>query len=361
MGLLEINNLSISFDTPDGKVKAVNDVSFTLNHNESLAIVGESGSGKTQLVFSILGLLANNATVKGSIKYNSEEILHLSEEELNKIRANKISIIFQDPMTSLNPYMRIRDQLNEILIHHKGYSKNQATKESIRILDAVKIPNAYNRIHMFPHEFSGGMRQRVMIAMSLLCNPNIIIADEPTTALDVTVQAQIMELFSDIQKEFNTSFILITHNMGIVAGTCDKTLVMYGGRVMEYGPTEDVFLKPLHPYTIGLLETMPRIDKEYDILKTIPGNPINMLDLPKGCPFADRCTYQMSKCLTSLPLIEVVNKYNHQRACRLPINELKQCIDSTKTFKKELLTFINSITSDIKILKKYVSIKYKLI
>ena len=192
------------------------------------------------------------------------------------------------------------------------------------MLDAVKIPDARNKIHMFPHEFSGGMRQRVMIAMSLLCNPNIIIADEPTTALDVTVQAQIMELFADIQKEFNTSFILITHNMGIVANTCDKTLVMYGGRVMEYGLTEEVFLKPLHPYTIGLLETMPRIDKEYDTLKTISGNPLNMMNLPKGCPFAERCVYQKNKCLTLLPSIEVVNKNNHQRACILPINELKQ-------------------------------------
>ena len=324
MHLLEVKNIQIKFDTPDGDVQAVNEVSFNLNNKESLAIVGESGSGKTQLVFSILGLLANNASVSGSIKFNSKEILNLPDLEINKIRSNNIAIIFQDPMTSLNPYMRISDQLSEVLIHHKGISKKIALKKSIDMLDAVKIFDARNKIHMFPHEFSGGMRQRVMIAMSLLCNPNIIIADEPTTALDVTVQAQIMELFADIQKEFNTSFILITHNMGIVAGTCDKTLVMYGGRVMEYGPTEDVFLKPLHPYTIGLLETVPRIDREYDFLKTIPGNPINMLDLPKGCPFADRCTYQMSKCLTSLPSIEIVNKHNHQRACRLPVSELKK-------------------------------------
>jgi len=324
MHLLEVKNIKIKFDTPDGEVQAVNEVSFNLNSKESLAIVGESGSGKTQLVFSILGLLAKNASVSGSIKFNSKEILNLPDLEINKIRSNNIAIIFQDPMTSLNPYMRISDQLSEVLIHHKGISKKIALKKSIDMLDAVKIFDARNKIHMFPHEFSGGMRQRVMIAMSLLCNPNIIIADEPTTALDVTVQAQIMELFADIQKEFNTSFILITHNMGIVAGTCDKTLVMYGGRVMEYGPTEDVFLKPLHPYTIGLLETVPRIDREYDFLKTIPGNPINMLDLPKGCPFADRCTYQMNKCLTSLPSIEIVNKHNHQRACRLPVSELKK-------------------------------------
>ena len=322
MSLLEINNLSISFDTPDGKVKAVNDVSFTLNHNESLAIVGESGSGKTQLVFSILGLLANNSTVKGSIKYNSEEILHLSEEKLNEIRANKISIIFQDPMTSLNPYMRIRDQLNEILIHHKGYSKNQATNESIRMLDAVKIPNANNRIHMFPHEFSGGMRQRVMIAMSLLCNPNIIIADEPTTSLDVTVQAQVMELFSDIQKDFDTSLILITHNMGIVAGSCLKTLVMYGGRVMEYGDTKNIFLKPSHPYTKGLLETMPRLDKDYKTLKTISGNPPNMMQLPKGCPFSDRCSFKIDECDSIVPSVEIIKETNQKRWCHIPYENL---------------------------------------
>ena len=322
MSLLEINNLSISFDTPDGKVKAVNDVSFTLNHNESLAIVGESGSGKTQLVFSILGLLANNSTVKGSIKYNSEEILHLSEEKLNKIRANKISIIFQDPMTSLNPYMRIRDQLNEILIHHKGYSKNKATKESIRMLDAVKIPNAKNRIHMFPHEFSGGMRQRVMIAMSLLCNPNIIIADEPTTSLDVTVQAQVIELFNDIQKDFDTSLILITHNMGIVAGSCLKTLVMYGGRVMEYGDTKNIFLKPSHPYTKGLLETMPRLDKDYKTLKTISGNPPNMMQLPNGCPFSDRCSFKIDVCDSIVPSIEIIKETNQKRWCHIPYENL---------------------------------------
>jgi len=322
MSLLEINNLSIFFDTPDGKVKAVNGVSFNLNHNESLAIVGESGSGKTQLVFSILGLLANNAVVNGSIKYNSEEILHLSQEKLNKIRANKISIIFQDPMTSLNPYMRIRDQLNEILIHHKGYSKNQATKESIRMLDAVKIPDSNNRIHMFPHEFSGGMRQRVMIAMSLLCNPNIIIADEPTTSLDVTVQAQVMELFNDIRKNFNTSLILITHNMGIVAGSCSKTLVMYGGRVMEYGDTKNIFLKPTHPYTKGLLETMPRLDKDYTTLKTIRGNPPNMMKLPNGCPFSDRCSFKIDDCNTIVPSVEIIKETNQKRWCHIPYENL---------------------------------------
>ena len=296
MNLLEINNLNISFDTNDGVVKAVNDVSFNLGKNESLAIVGESGSGKTQLVFSILDLLAKNAKVSGSIKYESNEILDLSEYEMNRIRSEKISIIFQDPMTSLNPYMRIRDQLNEVLIHHKGYKVKEATVESVRMLDAVKIPNAKNRINMFPHEFSGGMRQRVMIAMSLLCNPNIIIADEPTTALDVTVQAQILELFKEIKKDFKTSLILITHNMGIVDQISDKTLVLYAGRVMEYGFTKDIFMHPSHPYTRGLIEAIPLIDIEYESLKTIPGDPPNMFERPEGCVFRSRCQKPTHDC-----------------------------------------------------------------
>jgi oligopeptide transport system ATP-binding protein len=308
MSLLEINNLNISFDTNDGVVKAINDVSFNLDKNESLAIVGESGSGKTQLVFSILDLLAKNAKVSGSIKYESNEILNLSEYEMNRIRSEKISIIFQDPMTSLNPYMRIRDQLNEVLIHHKGYKVKEATAESVRMLDAVKIPDAKNRINMFPHEFSGGMRQRVMIAMSLLCNPNIIIADEPTTSLDVTVQAQIIELFEEIKNEFQTSLILITHNMGIVDQISDKTLVLYAGRVMEYGFTKDIFMHPSHPYTRGLIEAIPRIDIEYESLKTIPGDPPNMFERPEGCVFRFRCqkpTHDCKEGNIAMGLIEV--------------------------------------------------------
>ena len=323
MSLLEVKNLNITFDTPDGIVRAVSGVDFNLEKNDSLAVVGESGSGKTQLVFSILGLLAKNATSLGSVKYESKEILNASEKELNSIRSKKISIIFQDPMTSLNPYMRISDQLNEVLIHHKGISNNEAMKESIKMLDAVKIPEAKNRISMFPHEFSGGMRQRVMIAMSLLCRPDILIADEPTTALDVTVQAQIMDLFKDIQKEFRTSLILITHNMGIVAGTCSKTLVLYAGKVMEYGLTRDIFHQPSHPYTIGLLEAMPRLDKEYEVLKTISGNPPNMMEAHQGCPFSSRCPSAIDKCSNIPPILEMVNKNTQQqRSCHIPFGDL---------------------------------------
>ena len=322
MNLLEVKNINVKFNTPDGIVQAVNNINFNLKGGESLAIVGESGSGKTQLAFSIMGLLAKNGSASGSVKFHSKEILNLKENEMNKIRSNNISMIFQDPMTSLNPYMRISEQLNEVIIHHKGLSKKEALKEPIQMLDAVKIPDAKNRIHMFPHEFSGGMRQRVMIAMSLLCKPDLIIADEPTTALDVTVQAQIIKLFADIQQELNTTFILITHNMGIVAGMCDQTLVMYGGRIMEYGKTENIFLKPSHPYTKGLLEAMPRIDIDNEVLKTIPGNPPNMMNLPKGCPFSDRCNYRIDNCSTIMPELESVASCEQKRACLVPIESL---------------------------------------
>jgi len=310
--MLNIKNLFISFDTPEGKVRAVNDVSFQILKNESLAIVGESGSGKTQLAFSILGLLDKNATAKGDIIYQKKNLINLNERDLNKIRSKKISIIFQDPMTSLNPYMKIKKQMNEILIYHQGLTNEIATKESIKILDAVKIHDTKNIINCYPHELSGGMRQRVMIAMSIICKPEIIIADEPTTSLDVTVQSQIMDLFNDIKKEFNTSIILITHNMGIVSTVCDKLMVMYGGKIMELANTNDIFSSPLHPYTKGLLETVPKLNENYKILKTIKGNPINMIDPPSGCIFRTRCpnpTHECENGETSNLLIE--KKTNH--------------------------------------------------
>jgi len=294
--MLDIKNLYISFKTPEGIVKAVNNVSFNLPENESLAIVGESGSGKTQLAYSILGLLDKNAEVKGQINYQNKNILSLNEKELNKIRSKKISIIFQDPMTSLNPYMKIKKQLNEIIINHNGFTNDQATNESLRILDAVKIQDSKKTINSYPHELSGGMRQRVMIGMSIICKPEIIIADEPTTSLDVTVQSQIMDLFNEIKKEFNASIILITHNMGIVQNICSQLMVMYGGKIMELGETNKIFKKPLHPYTKGLLETVPRIDEDYKKLKTIKGNPINMINPPTGCIFRTRCTNPTNEC-----------------------------------------------------------------
>lgn len=322
MSLLKVKDLSVNFDTLDGTVSAVNGLSFDLKAGETLGIVGESGSGKSQTAFAIMGLLANNGHTSGSIQYDDIEILNMPEKALNKIRAEQISMIFQDPMTSLNPYMRVSDQLMEVLMHHKGMSKREALNESIHMLDAVKIPEAKNRIHLHPHEFSGGMRQRVMIAMSLLCRPKLLIADEPTTALDVTVQAQIMTLLAELQKEFGTAIVLITHDLGVVAGSCKDTLVMYGGRVMEYGNTDDIFADPTHPYTQGLLHAIPRIDQKGDVLSTIPGNPPNMLKLPKGCPFEPRCTFATDACADKIPSLDGFGN-DRKRACHIAMENLK--------------------------------------
>ncbi|WP_052989474.1 murein tripeptide/oligopeptide ABC transporter ATP-binding protein OppD, partial [Shigella sonnei] len=260
--LLNVKDLRVTFSTPDGDVTAVNDLNFSLRAGETLGIVGESGSGKSQTAFALMGLLAANGRIGGSATFNGREILNLPERELNKLRAEQISMIFQDPMTSLNPYMRVGEQLMEVLMLHKNMSKAEAFEESVRMLDAVKMPEARKRMKMYPHEFSGGMRQRVMIAMALLCRPKLLIADEPTTALDVTVQAQIMTLLNELKREFNTAIIMITHDLGVVAGICDKVLVMYAGRTMEYGNARDVFYQPVHPYSIGLLNAVPRLDAE---------------------------------------------------------------------------------------------------
>ena len=322
MSFLEVNNLSVEFNTADGIVRAVNNVSFTLEEGEILAIVGESGSGKSQTVFAMMGLLDQNGYATGSVRFEGEEILNLSISELNLIRSEKIAMIFQDPMTSLNPYMKVSEQMAEVLIHHKGLSKTEAIKQSITMLDAVQIPEPRNLIRMYPHEFSGGMRQRVMIAMSLLCNPKLLIADEPTTALDVTVQAQIMHLLSDIQKEFGTSIILITHDLGVVAGNSDKTLVMYGGQVMEVAKTELVYAKPTHPYTQGLISAVPRLDDNAEKLKTIQGNPPDAMLDPVGCPFSPRCKFSKDICSTQTPELLEAGENDHFRACHVAFEEL---------------------------------------
>jgi oligopeptide transport system ATP-binding protein len=299
--LLEVNNLRVNFRTPDGFVTAVNDLNFTLAQGETLGIVGESGSGKSQTAFALMGLLAGNGIIEGEARFNEQNILTLNEKAMNRIRSKEIAMIFQDPMTSLNPYMKVGKQLMEVLMLHKGMSKAEAFEASVKMLDAVKMPEARKRMNMYPHEFSGGMRQRVMIAMALLCQPKLLIADEPTTALDVTVQAQILTLLNELKDDFNTSIIMITHDLGVVAGLCDKVLVMYAGQTMEYGTAEDVFYRPTHPYTQGLLKAIPRLDGNDEKLSTIPGNPPNLLHMPSGCPFQARCEFARERCGESMP------------------------------------------------------------
>jgi oligopeptide transport system ATP-binding protein len=320
MTLLKVENLSVEFQTNDGPVQAVKDLSFELKRGHSLAIVGESGSGKSQTAFSIMGLLAENGRSSGRVLIEGKDILNLSNSELNAYRAEKMAMIFQDPMTSLNPYLRVSEQMVEVLAHHRGMKKREAMAQAIMMLDAVRIPGAKNRVHMYPHEFSGGMRQRVMIAMALLCEPELLIADEPTTALDVTVQDQIMSLLSDLQKEFQMSLVLITHDLGVVAQSCEKVLVLYGGQLMEYDDIKPLFANPSHPYTQALLSAIPRLDQGDEELNAIPGDPPNMMNMPKGCPFSPRCAYVAENCRTDRPM--VVPSGSGLRACHKPKGEL---------------------------------------
>ncbi|MGD9021792.1 MAG: ATP-binding cassette domain-containing protein [Lysobacterales bacterium] len=301
--LLEVKDLDVGFDTPEGEVHAVNRLNFSIKAGDALAIVGESGSGKTQTVMAIMGLLAENGHASGAALFKGDDLMQMTEAQLNERRGREIAMIFQDPMTSLNPYLRIDRQMVEVLMHHRGMNKADAQAQAVEMLRAVRIPDPERRIRQYPHEFSGGMRQRVMVAMGLLCEPDLLIADEPTTALDVTVQEQISNLMGALRQRSNTAIILITHDLGVVAGLCDRVLVMYAGEAVECGSVEQIYYDPKHPYTRGLLESVPRLDKAGDVgLVSIPGNPPNLLSLPDGCNFRDRCPQAADACRETPPM-----------------------------------------------------------
>ena len=320
--LLEVNNLKTYFFTRGGVVKAVDDVSLTIKPGETLGIVGESGCGKSVTALSVMRLVANppGKIVGGEINLNGENILEMSQEELTELRGSQISMIFQDPMTSLNPVFTVGYQIAEtVQRHRKEVSKDQAWKRAIEMLDLVRISDAKRRAKNYPHEFSGGMRQRVMIAIALACNPKLLIADEPTTALDVTIQAQILELMKGLSKEFNTAVMLITHDLGVVAGSCEHVNVMYAGHIVESAPVKQLFETPAHPYTVGLLHSIPRLDDQRGIkLTPIAGQPPDLLNPPVGCPYAPRCPKVQSRCRQERPELMPVGRGEQVAACFYP-------------------------------------------
>ncbi|HYK84875.1 MAG TPA: ABC transporter ATP-binding protein [Ktedonobacteraceae bacterium] len=320
--LLEVNNLKTYFFTRGGVVKAVDDVSFVMKPGQTLGVVGESGCGKSVTALSVMRLIATppGKIVSGEINFNGEDILDKSMDELTELRGSKISMIFQDPMTSLNPVFNVGYQISEtVKRHRKDVSNDQAWKRAVEMLDLVRIPDAKRRAKNFPHEFSGGMRQRVMIAIALACNPQLLIADEPTTALDVTIQAQVLELMSGLSKEFGTAVMLITHDLGVVAGTCQFVNVMYAGHIIEAAPVKQIFETPAHPYTVGLLKSIPRLDDQRDTpLTPIAGQPPDLSKEIIGCPYAPRCPKVQSRCRQERPELKPVGRGIQAAACFYP-------------------------------------------
>ena len=315
--LLDVRGLYTQFFTKDGIVKAVNGITYSLNEGETLAIVGESGCGKSVGVMSLTRLIPSppGKVMAGEVIFGGRDLLKLDPAELRQIRGNRIAMIFQDPMTSLNPVLTIGHQISEALILHLGMNKEQARKRSVELLELVGIPGAANRLDDYPHQFSGGMRQRVMIAMGLSCNPQLLIADEPTTALDVTIQAQIVDLVQRLKDEIGMAVIWITHDLGVVAGMAERVIVMYAGFIVEEASVRDLYDSPRHPYTLGLLGSLPRLDEDKPVrLKSIEGFPPDLVALPKGCPFAARCDYKIAKCETENPPMEPVGPA-HRAAC----------------------------------------------
>ena len=301
--LLEIKDEKLSFFTPAGEVKALNGVSFSMNEGEVLGIVGESGSGKSVTAYSIMGLTAYpGKLIGGTIYFNGHQIEKMSEKEMRKIRGNEVSIIFQDPMTSLNPVYTIGNQITEVIRLHTGKSKKEAYDRAKELLELVGINEPAKRLKQYPHELSGGMRQRVMIAIALACEPKLLIADEPTTALDVTIQAQILELMQELRKKLGMSIIMITHDLGVVASMCERIAVMYAGHIVEYGTADEIFYEPKHEYTKGLIKSIPKLNvQETERLIPIEGQPVDLLNPPAGCPFAPRCANCMKICLREMP------------------------------------------------------------